>query len=107
MYVAAKGGSGGHEFQQGPNLAQIVAPEDRWHKLAVEVRPDQMTWSFDGEAAMPVMLPLPPAIENRFVMNARLLSDARPAFSPAGGYGLFVHRGHAAFRNARVSPLDK
>jgi serine/threonine-protein kinase len=107
MYVTAKGGSGGHEFQQRPNLAQIVAPEDRWHTLAVEVRPDQMTWSFDGEAAMPVMLPLPPAVENRFIMNARLLSDARPAFSPSGGYGLFVHKGLAAFRNARVSSLDK
>lgn len=99
--------SGSCQFEQGPNLAQIVAPNDGWHTLSVDVRPDQMTLSFDGEAAQPVTLPLPPTIEDGFVRAARLLSDARPAFSPTGGYGLFVSHGGAAFRNARVSPLGR
>ena len=60
----------------------------------------------DGYAAKPV--PLPPAQrdEDRFIENASLLPDVRPAFSPGGGYGLFVHQGAAAFRNARVTRLD-
>jgi serine/threonine-protein kinase len=99
--------AGSYQFEQGPNLAQIGAPKDGWHTLAVEVRRDQMTWSFDGEAAQPVSLPLPSTIENRFVSNAKFLADTRPKFSPAGGYGLFVQHGTAAFRNALVSPLDK
>lgn len=98
---------GGRQFEQGPNLAQQVAPSDDWHTLAVEIRPNRMAWSFDGNSAQAVPLPLPAKYADDFARSAQLLPDANAAVSPAGGYGLFVSQGAAAFRNARVTPLDR
>ena len=111
QYVKQVPGSGavigGLQLEQGANEGNGDPTEDGWHTVAVEVRPNQMAWSFDGKPARPVAFPLAPADEAFFTASAKLVPDAHTDFSPRGGYGLFVQQGAAGFRNARVIPLDR
>jgi hypothetical protein len=81
--------------------------EDRWHTLAVEVTPDRMDWTFDGQPAGSVALPLDARCHRQLAGTAALPPGVRADPTPDGGYGLLVWQGPAGFRNARVRPLGK
>jgi serine/threonine protein kinase len=78
-----------------------------WHTLTVEVRPDRMICYFDGALAGTVELPLARSDERFFANSAMLVDGVHTGFSPAGGYGVAIHQGSAAIRNARVIPVDQ
>jgi hypothetical protein len=98
---------GGHSVAAGPPSAMPIGVSVPWRTIAVDVLPDRMTWSFDGDPAGSITLPLVPPDEGLFAQSAGLLPGMTTAFAPAGGYGLVVHRGTAAVRNARLVPIER
>jgi tRNA A-37 threonylcarbamoyl transferase component Bud32 len=82
-----------------------VRDGDGWHSVAVEIRPGQMSWWFDGRYIKSSTLPISAENEQRFASGTMLKPGIRTAFSSAGGYGLLVNQGRASFRDARIGPI--
>jgi serine/threonine protein kinase len=78
-----------------------------WRKLAIEVAPDKLVASFEGEQ----LCIMPRLLQDGFARNMWSQQHplppvpAMPTFSPRGGLGLMVYRGRALFRNVAVEPL--
>src|SRR5204863_10168215 len=64
LWVTGAGSvSGGRQLPGAPYPETDGPGPAGWHKLAVEVRPDLMAWSFDGRPAGSVILPLVAELE--------------------------------------------
>jgi hypothetical protein len=98
---------GNRGLPQEPYPPQKTNPEDGWHTITAEVRRDRLDWTFDGNSVGTITLPLAPKYEEFLKSGGHLLPGSQADFTPSGGYGLFVNQGAAAFRNARVIPLDQ
>src|SRR5262249_55198142 len=85
--------------------APLVRDPDR-HRLAIEVSPEQITASWDGQVAWALeRTTLPSRINPWWEVNPPVPTPpARPRFSPHGGLGLLVDHGSAQFRNALLIP---
>ncbi|HEX3151662.1 MAG TPA: serine/threonine-protein kinase [Gemmataceae bacterium] len=96
------GGAKFGRFVPQPDEKSLVC----WHVIVIEVTPTGLAFTFDGQSAGTIALPLNDADEKDFTQTvAHVNPGIRSAFSPAGGYGFIVRGGAGGFRNATVSRL--
>ena len=98
-----------HHFR---TVGQVRRAGGDWHKLAVEVRPEQVEVFWEGQSVRVVtvaQMDLAFRQLNSMLAKRPAPLQARPAlhpeFLPRQGLGLFLERGTASFRRVVVEPL--
>lgn len=96
----------------GPRFAPAGEGLTEWHHLTVTVAPDGVEAQWDGQPFSMTAVEIGQATEvgtkklrQLFAKNPSV-QTLHPTFSPRGGLGLFLLRGSASFRAAKVTPLQ-
>jgi serine/threonine-protein kinase len=82
-----------------------VVPEASWHRLEVEVTPDDIRGQWDNKVIGPWTRQKRTVDERLLQRNPTTPLAVRPEVAPRQPLGLYVYWGVAAFRNAVVEPL--
>ena len=84
--------------------SKVITPHYR--TLAAEISENRIVLSIDDHTYQPINLPLDADMGKDFSLVSDLNMGPDSMFKSAGGYGLFVYSGTAAFRNAKVTLLE-
>lgn len=104
--ILSNAGIGGAPFKPRGGRA------DTWRKFAIEVTPEGLSASRDGNVFGPFSAE---AINKSFAGTVEdfrqrnpddeVLANLSLQYAPEGAVGVYVHRGSASFRSARLTPL--
>jgi serine/threonine protein kinase len=85
--------------------AKIVGKTGPWRRIAVEVRPQSVMISWEGEIKSPIARTILMGNSMQLI-KPNQQPPISPKFAPRDGLGLFVSQGVASFRNVVVDSLD-
>jgi serine/threonine protein kinase len=101
-------------FHGQPGLAALVSPRvaiDRgkipWHRIEVDVTPDEVRAFCDGCLMGELALPVQRRKINLWWQTTHEAPFRLPTLQPRGSLGLYVREGPAYYRNVTVEPLPK
>jgi serine/threonine protein kinase len=98
MTPPARFGAGGANVPRAVELTEPAEKDYDWRPLIVDVAPDGITLSFDGQS-----LTYPREGLNGLNFFAKQLGV--PAFDPRGGLGFYLSAASASFRRVSLGPL--
>jgi hypothetical protein len=78
-----------------------------WHRLAVEVTPEQIRIFWEGERINVVPRNKLEKCVRDVLRDAKAVTAFQPVFVPRGALGLYVYRSSASFQDVVIEPLDK